>query len=1421
MKLIQYVYPDRRILYCGDTITFELRINAEIKGTAYLRSNINKSLEYYREITDSLENRKEQSGNDWYDIPMKFSGDKRYSLTIALTEPGVFSAKIWFLKEGEHNPLWAEGDNITFKVEAARNVGANMLYSLFVRQFGQNMNKMQSDDKHEQTIRRLDEEGYTVIPPSGTFRSVIQHLDFIIGVLNSRIIQLLPIHPTPTVYGRMGRFGSAFASLDYFSVDAALAEFDKKTTPLGQFIELVDAVHARGARIFMDIPVNHTGWASCLHSQHPDWFVKDKDDGFVSPGAWGIVWSDLSQLDYSNPEVYRYMAEVFLYWLRLGVDGFRCDAGYKLPFEAWEYINAKIRMEYPEAVLLLEGLGGLLEKQEELLKSKGLNWAYSELFQNYDRVQIENYFNYCNRINNEAGLMIHYAETHDNNRLASVTPSYAKMRITLSAMLSYNGSFGITNGVEWLAREKVDVHGASALNWGAATNLVDYIRRLQTLLVSNPLFYHQAKIRFVNKGQDNTLVFLREIAGVKLLVAINLNGDSEAEALWDEKDFSAENLKAYDLLSGVSLVFNKREHLLFTKLSAYQALCLTSDETALKDLERRIVSKKYIHTDEPWQRQYLKAQILKIYQEYNNYILPQDFDIESFIDTLSKNPRLFWQKISNKMIPPLTRWRPYRDNKRIVPLPQNDLLLIESSLPFKAEIKKGDTTKESVNGFALNGKYYGIFSRIDDKLTQAQSYRINIVVFEKERANRMSGELLLLPADSQSQFKNSFTRRQITENNVYTIASNDLGGMSQIRASWGYLHSKYDAILAANCHDAYPVDRRVMFTRCRAWLVHNDYSQEINISFLESFTAETDNTAQWQFNLSVGQGKTVNLNIRFEMSPHDNAVRFIFERPAAPSNRQNPLEDDIPVKLILRPDIEDRINHETTKAYLGAENHFPQAVEAVDGRFVFMPDKNRRLKICVENSRFVMQPEWRYMVFYKEENERGLEDHGDLFSPGYFEFYLQGGEKNILTALVYNPTLDMPKENRFPLPQEGIESANTIEKSMREAMRRFIVKRDRFKTVIAGYPWFLDWGRDTLIALRGMISAGFLTESRDIILQFASFEENGTIPNVIRGGGVSNRETSDAPLWLFIAVEDYIAAKGDDKILREKCGERNLMQVLDSILSYYRDGTSNGIKTDEESGLVFSPAHYTWMDTNYPAGTPREGYPIEIQVFWASALRFMSRYASQWKVLFEKVTTSIEKYFWLEDKNCLADCLHAGPGQKASDSVAGDAIRPNQLFAVTLDILIEKDKKIAVINACEQLLIPGAIRTLADEEVKMLLPIYRDGMLLNDPKRPYWGRYEGDEDMRRKAAYHNGTAWTWPFPSYCEALYKVCGVSARERALSLLLSAKTIVEKGCIGQIPEILDGDSPHQLRGCGAQAWGVTEFYRVYHILSGKDES
>ena len=142
----------------------------------------------------------------------------------------------------------------------------------------------------------------------------------------------------------------------------------------------------------------------------------------------------------------------------------------------------------------------------------------------------------------------------------------------------------------------------------------------------------------------------------------------------------------------------------------------------------------------------------------------------------------------------------------------------------------------------------------------------------------------------------------------------------------------------------------------------------------------------------------------------------------------------------------------------------------------------------------------------------------------------------------------------------------------------------------------------------------------------------------------------------------------------------------------------------------------------------------------------------------------------------------------------------------------------SILSACEQLIIPGAIRTLADRQVKYPLPVFHLGGLLNDPSWPYWGAYKGDEDTRRKPAYHNGTAWTWPFPSYCEALFMIGGEKCRFRAASLLMSASEVINSGVPCHTPEILDGDSPHLWRGCGAQAWGITELFRVYKILISK---
>ncbi|MBU0717026.1 MAG: glycogen debranching protein, partial [Planctomycetes bacterium] len=166
-----------------------------------------------------------------------------------------------------------------------------------------------------------------------------------------------------------------------------------------------------------------------------------------------------------------------------------------------------------------------------------------------------------------------------------------------------------------------------------------------------------------------------------------------------------------------------------------------------------------------------------------------------------------------------------------------------------------------------------------------------------------------------------------------------------------------------------------------------------------------------------------------------------------------------------------------------------------------------------------------------------------------------------------------------------------------------------------------------------------------------------------------------------------------------------------------------------------------------------------------------------------------------------------------------DHLRPNQLFAITLDLVDDPALGTTILNACAELLVPGAIRSLADRPVSYPLPVLHDGRLLNDSLRPYWGQYRGDENTRRKPAYHNGTAWTWPFPAYAEGLVKVHGSPALPAALSLLASSTILINRGCIGHVPEIVDGDAPHALRGCGAQAWGATELYRVLKILTTRE--
>ncbi|MDP2989882.1 MAG: glycogen debranching protein, partial [Kiritimatiellota bacterium] len=470
-----------RLAFCGDMIEFTLRLSSPEQGEARLRTNIGHAETARREIIREAAEHQKRLAEDWFDIPMTRVDDRLYRLTLPLLETGHFEAKALFLPEGASQPRWPEGTNTVINVHPAEYCCANSLYNAFVRQFGQERparppatlersdcgqavlsvsqriaggrTPLAFTPGQTKGIQALQANDYAVIPPSGTFRDVIRQLDFIIGRLHCRSLMLLPIHPTPTVYGRMGSFGSPYAALDFMDVDPALAEFDPKATPLEQFGELVDAVHARGARLFLDIAINHTGWAAKIHTEHPDWLLREPDGTIRSPGAWGVVWSDLTEINHQHVELWHYLAEVFLTWCRRGVDGFRCDAGYMIPVSAWEFIVATVRRKFPDTLFLLEGLGGKIETTTTLLNIANLNWAYSELFQNYDRRQIEAYLPDAIRISEADGLLVHFAETHDNNRLASRSIPYARMRTALSALCSSNGAFAFANGVEWHATE--------------------------------------------------------------------------------------------------------------------------------------------------------------------------------------------------------------------------------------------------------------------------------------------------------------------------------------------------------------------------------------------------------------------------------------------------------------------------------------------------------------------------------------------------------------------------------------------------------------------------------------------------------------------------------------------------------------------------------------------------------------------------------------------------------------------------------------------------------------------------------------------------------------------------------------------------------------------------------------------------------
>ncbi|HVV72394.1 MAG TPA: amylo-alpha-1,6-glucosidase, partial [Verrucomicrobiae bacterium] len=242
------------------------------------------------------------------------------------------------------------------------------------------------------------------------------------------------------------------------------------------------------------------------------------------------------------------------------------------------------------------------------------------------------------------------------------------------------------------------------------------------------------------------------------------------------------------------------------------------------------------------------------------------------------------------------------------------------------------------------------------------------------------------------------------------------------------------------------------------------------------------------------------------------------------------------------------------------------------------------------------------------------------------------------------------------------------------------------------------------------------------------------------------------------------------------------------------------------------------------ACSPREGYPVEIQALWIRLLQQLARIGSPakrdyWRSLGEQALASLQKLFWLEERGYFVDVLLGPARQPAAQATPDDALRSNFLLLISLGLITGEQARRGVETAGRFLVVPGALRSLAPLPVTVpLRNSAPDGRLLNDPRNPYWGRYEGDEDTRRKPAYHNGTAWTWTFPAFCESLALAWNFApeARAAARAYLGSMARLMSEGCLGQLPEVLDGDAPHGQRGCDAQAWGATEALRVWLLLA-----
>jgi predicted glycogen debranching enzyme len=468
-------------------------------------------------------------------------------------------------------------------------------------------------------------------------------------------------------------------------------------------------------------------------------------------------------------------------------------------------------------------------------------------------------------------------------------------------------------------------------------------------------------------------------------------------------------------------------------------------------------------------------------------------------------------------------------------------------------------------------------------------------------------------------------------------------------------------------------------------------------------------------------------------------------------------------------------------------------------------------------SAFTLHPEVTKDVPYLLERERGYASVGDTWSPGYFKLDLAEGDRATfiastesfadLEAESTDESLETEIRRRSRLlVAAGPISANPLCAELILAADQFVIEpatraaettRARAaggeaRSVIAGYHWFTDWGRDTMISLEGLtLCAGRTSEARGILLTFARYLRDGLIPNLFPEGGQEGLyNTADATLWFFHAIDRYVTLTNDGDTLRD------LLPALDEVVRMHRAGTRFGIHVDED-GLLTQGAEnlaLTWMDAKVGdwVVTPRRGKTVEINALWYNAVRLLANWnrsferdGTELDALADRARDSFNRRFWFADGQYLYDIVDGEHGDDGS-------LRPNQILAIALrhPVLDESRWQRVVDVVAARLLTPYGLRTL-DAGHK-------------DFKTQYFG------DLRaRDAAYHQGTVWAWLIGPFIDAWLRA-HPDRREEAHSFLAAFDGHLSDACVGTISEVFDASEPFAPRGCIAQAWSVAEVLR-----------